>query len=184
MKLKIQEISDDGMDLEISSKEDSWFRHLLTTVFKDDFPKEREAAMDLHLLRSCDNISINGVADIPLAPSCARCLEAFDFPLRTTIVIHLAPAPDNREELEAVGDGDKGDADDVNFAFYKGHEIDLSGILREIFLLEIPFRYLCSEDCKGLCPKCGLNLNTEACQCASGRGDPRFAVLRGLLSKN
>lgn len=59
-------------------------------------------------------------------------------------------------------------------------ELDAGTILWEQFVLALPDRPLCSEECKGLCSQCGADLNTEQCDCSDQGGDPRLAVLRGL----
>jgi len=64
----------------------------------------------------------------------------------------------------------------------EGDEIDLSDILTTCFILDMETKFLCSEDCKGLCSGCGKNLNLGACECRK-QVDPRFAVLEQLLDK-
>ena len=64
----------------------------------------------------------------------------------------------------------------------QGTEIDLDEILVTNFVLDMETKFLCREDCKGLCPKCGKNLNLGPCGCGK-EIDPRFAVLEQLLDK-
>ena len=64
----------------------------------------------------------------------------------------------------------------------EGDEIDLSDILSTCFILDMETKFLCSEDCKGLCDRCGSNLNLGPCGCRK-QIDPRFAVLEQLLDK-
>ena len=58
--------------------------------------------------------------------------------------------------------------------------LNLAEIAWEQFMLSLPVRPLCRDDCKGLCPKCGANLNLGACACENNDGDPRLAALQGL----
>jgi uncharacterized protein len=60
---------------------------------------------------------------------------------------------------------------------YEGHEIDLDDIVLKNFLLNASSKYLCSPDCKGLCSKCGKDLNKGSCSCSTDEIDPRLAVL-------
>lgn len=60
-------------------------------------------------------------------------------------------------------------------------KIDLGQLLLEDVLLDMPAQYLCRDDCKGLCPKCGKNLNEGPCGCYQPEVDPRLEVLRQLL---
>jgi uncharacterized protein len=61
------------------------------------------------------------------------------------------------------------------------HHIDLTPLVREYMLLDIPINPLCREDCQGLCPVCGNNLNTNTCNHEDAAIDPRLAVLKDLL---
>ena len=72
--------------------------------------------------------------------------------------------------------------DDPNLFVLEGNEIDLSEILATCFILDMETKFLCREDCKGLCPTCGKNLNLGPCSCRKAL-DPRFAVLEQLLDK-
>ena len=70
--------------------------------------------------------------------------------------------------------------DDLALSFYSGEEIDLAPLFTEQVILTLPTRALCREDCKGLCPRCGVNRNHETCECVEREPDPRLAVLRNL----
>jgi len=61
-------------------------------------------------------------------------------------------------------------------------ELDVTGMLWEEFLLALPVKPLCSDECKGLCPNCGQDLNAGPCKCGGAELDPRLAALRGLTS--
>ena len=65
----------------------------------------------------------------------------------------------------------------------EGDEIDLDDILSTLFILDMETKFLCTEDCKGLCDRCGKNLNLGPCGCRK-QLDPRFAVLEQLLDKD
>jgi len=182
MKLKVFDIPENGMEFTASTsdKRDAWFKTLIEETFKDDYSEGGRAALDLYLLRTSDNVQVSGTATVDLKPSCARCLEVFDKKLNVPVHVNLAPHKDMHFE---EGDDDEGgiDEEDVSFSFYKGEEIDMSDLMREILVLEIPMRYLCQDNCKGLCAQCGKNLNKESCSCAKKAVDPRLAALGTLL---
>lgn len=73
-------------------------------------------------------------------------------------------------------------ADDPELFFLDGDEIDLNEMLSTLFILDMDTKFLCRDDCKGLCPRCGKNLNLGPCGCGKEL-DPRFAVLEQLLDK-
>ena len=70
--------------------------------------------------------------------------------------------------------------DDLTTAFYENEEIDLGHLMREQFCLSLPMKPLCQQDCRGLCPVCGTNLNRSGCDCKREWEDPRLAALRKL----
>ena len=72
------------------------------------------------------------------------------------------------------------DEEDMDVYSYQGEEVDLEPLLREQVILAVPFAPLCREDCKGLCPVCGIDLNTGTCTCDRTPIDPRWSALRNL----
>ena len=71
-------------------------------------------------------------------------------------------------------------AEEAGLIPYGGDEIDLLEGLQEQVVLSIPYRTLCRDTCKGLCPKCGTDLNQRDCQCREESRDPRFEALKHL----
>jgi uncharacterized protein len=102
---------------------------------------------------------------------------ALDEQLRVTFMPqHEMPVED------AEGEGEEGaevGSEDLDVFPFDGEIVDLEPLLREQFVLAIPFAPLCREDCKGLCAQCGINKNTESCKCEAPI-DPRLAALKGL----
>ena len=72
-------------------------------------------------------------------------------------------------------------AEEMDVEFLKDDRLDLSGLLRESVLLNLPIQPLCRAECRGLCPRCGVNLNDTSCQCRSQAVDPRLLPLQHLL---
>jgi uncharacterized protein len=107
--------------------------------------------------------------------TCSRCLEPFTLPVVSDFDLRYVPRTEN------AGEGEQEvDEDDLTTAFYDDDRIDLGGLITEQFQLALPMKPLCSENCKGLCPQCGTNLNTGACGCSETWEDPRLAALRAL----
>ena len=82
---------------------------------------------------------------------------------------------------DVLGDLDEDRLDD--YAIIEDGFLDMDEPLREQIEMEFPVRFLCSDDCRGLCPKCGKNLNEGDCGCATKEIDPRLAPLAKLLEK-
>ncbi|TMB02173.1 MAG: DUF177 domain-containing protein [Deltaproteobacteria bacterium] len=109
--------------------------------------------------------------------TCARCLEEYAFGLDHPFVFVLEPravAPSESARLSS---------DDLALSYYEGDEIDLTPLVHEQIILALPTRPLCGESCRGLCPRCGANLNAGACGCPAAPPDPRLAVLLTLRGK-
>jgi len=100
--------------------------------------------------------------------ACRRCLVEVETPVQEDV--HL---------LFAESGGEDDDDPDVYPIAARAHDLDLRPAIREEWLLAVPPLVVCKEDCKGLCPHCGADLNAGACSCAPAR-DPRWDALRSL----
>ncbi|KAB8140428.1 DUF177 domain-containing protein [Chloroflexia bacterium SDU3-3] len=110
---------------------------------------------------------------------CIRCLTAVQVPLELAF----------RDEFHSMVEVNTGSplpkpAEDDPFFINENHLLDLGEAIREYGLIEMPMRPLCREDCKGLCPQCGVDRNTTQCSCSDDDGDDRLSVLQQLLDKN
>mgnify|MGYP003310292303 CR=1 FL=1 len=73
--------------------------------------------------------------------------------------------------------------DEEEFLLMTDSAIDIEDVVRSALILELPSRYLCREDCKGLCSKCGKDLNTGSCSCDTKDRDPRWDVLKDFFGE-
>lgn len=71
--------------------------------------------------------------------------------------------------------------DNESYIQVEDEAVDLDELLYSDIILELPAKYICKEDCKGICPHCGKNLNKESCNCGKNQIDPRFEVLKKLI---
>ena len=110
--------------------------------------------------------------------SCSRCLEPFRLPVDVAFDLRYVPQPD-----ASPGEENEVSEEDLETSFYSNDEIDLNELLREQFYLALPMKPLCREECKGLCPQCGTNLNAGTCDCSPGWEDPRLAALKQLKTR-
>jgi len=134
----------------------------------------------VHLILSKlgNNILVKSRMETKVEWPCARCLEIFSLNLTSEYTTILKPKPGFSlpGEVELT-------REDVETEFYEGEEIDLTSLVQDQVLLALPQKALCREECQGLCPRCGKNLNREVCECAVGFVDPRFEVLRKVELK-
>jgi uncharacterized protein len=109
---------------------------------------------------------------------CARCVEPVEHPLKGSFDLLYRPlGVDAGEPERAIS------TSETEIGYYNGDGLVLEDVLREQVLLSLPEKTLCRADCKGLCPGCGRNLNTEQCSCESTAVDPRWSALSDLRSK-
>jgi uncharacterized protein len=114
-----------------------------------------------------------GVFQVP----CARCVEPVEIPLTSEFDLIFRPAAADSEATERSIT-----AQETEIGYYQGDSLALEDVLREQVLLSLPVRTLCKPDCKGLCPRCGADRNSQSCNCGGG-DDPRWEPLAGLRGR-
>lgn len=114
-------------------------------------------------------VSIKAVASVHMDVLCSRCAEDFAMDFEVEIEHGLVQALNN------VQDSDE-------YIVVEDMKLDLKALTLEDIYFALPSKFLCSEDCKGLCSKCGANLNVSPCSCKKDI-DPRFEVLLGLMDE-
>ncbi len=107
---------------------------------------------------------------------CDRCLQPVALPLGVEFDVQYIPAEIARGLTENVELADA----DLDASIYDDGVVDIDELVREQVLLIMPLRVLCREDCKGICPTCGADLNNETCMCEQREVDPRWAALADL----
>ena len=130
--------------------------------------------VDLEIHKDKDRFRLAGTVRTELELPCGRCLEPFLMPFDETIDVRYLPASELAVDEREVAE------EDLDTSYYRDDQIDLNELLREQFYLALPMKPLCREQCAGLCPHCGTNLNTGTCQCAPQWEDPRLAPLKEL----
>jgi uncharacterized protein len=127
----------------------------------------------LRLTRTPQGIVVQGVLHAQRSVECVRCLTLVDapieFPFEELFVLPTNPQAE--------------DPDNKDYVINEGGDIDLTPIIREEGIVAVPMQVLCQQECKGLCPNCGQNLNEGTCTCAQENIDPRLASLRNLLDE-
>lgn len=112
-----------------------------------------------------DHIVLYAELNCSFTAVCARCCKQFECALSHSFEFPVA------EKLES-------DEDEDRFAVMSDNSLDVEQICSEQLILNLPLRFLCREDCKGLCPVCGADLNSGACSCGGKKVDPRMEKLK------
>lgn len=146
----------------------------------DESATGRPFDVDLWLESSPDGIRVKGDIMGTLPLQCTRCTEPVDLSLcaqvdeffcRSTLPLL---SPDGREEAEVPPE---------ESYRLEGEEMDLNAMVNDQVLLSLPIKRLCREDCRGMCPQCGLNLNLGDCDCREEQVDPRLEKLKLWLDR-
>jgi uncharacterized protein len=122
-----------------------------------------------------DDIRLRAQVSGSFTQLCARCLEPVEQPFTTDFDLIFRP-----ESADAIAGEHAITEDETEIGYYSDSGLLLEDAVREQVLLTLPGRTLCKQDCKGLCPHCGLNRNLATCGCAEKPVDPRMSVLAGI----
>lgn len=118
-------------------------------------------------------VVIKGSVEGQFTTVCSRCAEQTTKSLSVPLDLVLKP--------EVTRSNADENAEDLHFGFYSGAELDCIPIAEEFLILALPFTVLCKDDCRGLCLRCGANLNAGPCACPpEKKGDDRLASLGAL----
>lgn len=109
---------------------------------------------------------------------CARCLDPVEQDLKGEFDLIFRP-----EDVDADSAERAITEEETEIGYYQESGLLLEDVVREQVLLSLPSRTLCKQDCKGLCQRCGQNLNTADCACGEAVPDPRWNALAGLAGK-
>ena len=131
--------------------------------------EERPLHAELRAESVVEGILITGEVEGQTTLECARCLKRFHSSIGLDVCeLFLAPGhePEDKESYRV-----------------SGMEVDLEPMLRDAVTLDLPLHPLCKDDCKGICARCGRELNLGACDCVEDTTDPRWAGLDALRDK-
>jgi uncharacterized protein len=127
------------------------------------------------LTRTDRGILVKGVLNTEVELTCSRCLKPFPCPLNFKIEEEYFPT------VDVVSGAPLPVPDEVGcFTIDDNHELDLTEAVHQYALLAVPMKPLCRQDCAGLCPLCGQDLNLGECQCPPAEADPRWAKLKEI----
>lgn len=121
----------------------------------------------LHATNTGQAIMVEGTVSGKLELNCSRCLERFVYSFEVPFAEIYTTSVEEGTEEEAIP--------------FSGDIIDVSPEIMKSVIMELPMKAICHEECQGLCPGCGQNLNLGKCECAGTDVDPRLSALRDIL---
>jgi DUF177 domain-containing protein len=173
MKLRVEEITAEVKEISFPESEEE-INHTLERGPIREYRVDGPILVNLSYYRAGTDVFFKGDLSALVRSTCARCAEDFEAPARRPFRFVMVA-----EALgEAVEEATR--AEGPELSLYQGDEIDLAPLIREQMLLALPTQPLCREDCRGLCPLCGANLNNRQCDCRIESLDPRLAIFRSL----
>ena len=181
MIVHLEELSNDIQTFMFEEKPEA-FPPLVEMNQFDDCTFNHPVDIRLGAKRMGELVTVEGKFSAGVEMTCNRCLKKFEstlasrFNLTYASKLPLENGPDEDDDIELQ-------AEELGLLLFQGEAIDLRDAIQSEIVMAIPMQPLCSEDCKGLCPKCGNDLNLGECGCQRKTVDPRFAALKNLKVK-
>ena len=177
MKIRVDDLKDKTVEL-FSEEPLSQYSplQLLEESGECHFP----APLGVHLTVASefDHVRVSGRLTTTLNLGCSRCLSEFRMEIDSPFTIfYMKEAGLGQDEDMELAE------EDLITAFYEGDEIDFTNEIIEQVMLAIPLKPLCNEDCKGLCPDCGTDLNETGCSCSHDGLNLKFNALKNFKIK-
>jgi uncharacterized protein len=160
----------DGTEKEINSK-----LELISVNFQGvTYALKNPGRIELKLMNlGKRRIQVEGSFEVTLLIPCDRCTEEVPYRMHECFVKDF--------DLNVTTDDDSDDQDDMKYI--SDENLDINQLIYDEIILHFPMKILCKEDCKGLCKKCGCDLNKDKCKCDNIDIDPRMAVFQDIMKR-
>jgi len=178
MRFELKDIKDGCLEQELTCSVDD-FPVLREMALGDDIRFDDQVLFQFRLQKSGQLVEVDGRFDTKVTLSCGRCLQPYSTDLRSDFALTFTPFEECDTE---VGEEDEVEleTDELGLVFYKDETLDLQLPLQDQLIMALPISPLCSDECAGLCPECGCNLNKEKCNCEKKIFNNKFSALAGL----
>lgn len=175
MKLHLDQLPDEGFELDYQEPP-----HVFDYLKNDEKGTGADVSdpvqVKLLVQKTVGNVTIMGRVEGAALMACSRCMEGITKNISHSFSYNCLP-------IEAMGDEEELSREGTDVYYYSGVDVDITALVQEQVSMSLPMKPLCKEDCKGLCPVCGANLNLSDCGCRKGQGDLRFSALEGLKAR-
>jgi uncharacterized protein len=178
MHIHIDQIPEQGLQLDFAERADV-FPVLANMMKTGECGFLSPIKTTLRAIRIGDMVEVEGHLTTVVRLICGRCLIEYSTPLESNYALtytRLVPGLSEDAEQAEV----QLNAADMGLIYFQGEEINLHDGIQEQIVLAFPLNAVCKENCKGLCPICGANLNDGNCNCVPESSDSKFAVLKNL----
>ena len=162
MKIVVSEIRDEGEDIDFDGE----------ILFEAPDSQKIPVHASMHVMKEAQSVYITGTIRTTFLQRCSRCLNTAATSMDFKFSVLYQPGMSDQKEAPHELKGEE-----LEIGFYGHDEIELADMLREQITVNLPIKPLCAETCKGMCPRCGANLNNESCSCTTQETDERWKVL-------
>ena len=178
MRINVNQIQDDGLFIEFEEKA-GMFPMLAEIVQSGECEFTAPLKTRLRAIRVRDIVEVEGTVETRIRLSCSRCLKPFEMPLSARFALTYTQQMPESTETEDE-EGLELSADEMRMIAFQGDEVDLREAIQDQIVMTLPLQPLCREDCKGLCPQCGADLNDGECGCQRDLSGSAFAALTNI----
>ena len=175
MRFFVEQIGEEGLDLDFEA-DPRTFPVLEELRSRGEARFEQPVHVEVRVIQAGEAVDVRGRFEARIWLRCSRCLADFEADMTDRFSLTYSPRPLMPEPLR-LGEEAELSVDDIGLIPFDGNEIDLREGVQEQLVMALPFKALCREDCKGICPQCGADLNQNPCRCSPGAIDPRLAPL-------
>ena len=169
MKVRVSDIDESGLHI-VTHESPEWLVNVPEIIDTGETTHlTSRFDIELWLSKVLHEVTVSGSVEFSIESQCSRCLKIVKIDLKPDVNLVLTPEDKTGEQ-----------ENDLNHETYLGDEVDIGDFIREQIAMSLPLKVVCSENCKGLCPECGKDLNEVKCDCASSRIDPRLEVLKNF----
>ncbi len=159
------------------------FRHVFPVgeikFFHEDATLSEPVVTDFILNHKDLDLRLDGTVETNIRYRCSRCTKEFSRPFAASFNLTYLPQPKWTSEQAEIALK----YEEMDVAYYDGIALDINLVVLEQIELAMPMSFVCREDCKGLCYKCGADLNEGSCSCKTEETDSRLSVLLEFRQK-
>ncbi len=182
MIINLEEILEDGLSLNLVEKPEA-FPTLVEMNETGEFNFNEPITINLEIEKIKDLIEVKGKFTTKVGFTCSRCLNEFEAKMKSEFALtYTNNLPEYADDFSE--EGRELLSEEMGLVLFKGNKINLRDAIQEQIVITVPLQTLCNETCKGLCTKCGKDLNEGVCSCENENIDVRLAVLKNFKPKN
>ncbi len=179
MRLELDDIIEGGLKQELTCAA-SEFTGLIEMGLEAEVGFVAPIQFQLRLQRLGQLVEVDGQLSSRVTLACGRCLQACEEDLSASFAFTFTPYVAEEQVAEDEDVEVELDTDELGLVYYQDECLDLMQPLQDQLVMALPISPICSDQCKGLCPECGCNLNIDKCQCEKKVFNNRFSALAGL----